>query len=454
MLFLLLRFKISPPFEAQRMFKKKWLRINLISACLFGIFLIVFSLVREPRMNRKIPFFEANIHELKPLRPLSNHLDRKEIVFGASVSKTGKYTAEGARVIEGYELWKTRINTHGGLRVGAKAYPVKILYYNDESIEETVRKNITTLIEKDRVDFLLGPFSSELTLAAIEVAEKYGIIMVETCGASETVFANNPRCTFATLTSASWYLKDFFELASQIYPAPKTFALLAMDKNFTKSVAKGARIWAGKYGLSEVYYGIAEKDTENFIPYLEEIREKKPDIIVFSGHYKNSLNFTSQLASMRELFPKAVVMTLGPTQRDYVKEMGQKAEFKIGISQWSSRSGHIGPVFGSSRQYEDLFVSQYGYRPTYQNAQASAGCVIYQLAIEKCQSLEAEQILENIRNLDTEIFYGKIKFDSRGFNIGHKMVVIQIQNGEQKLIWPPESAETDLIFPIPRDSGK
>ncbi len=436
------------------MLKNRWLLLGLVVVGLIGVTLIVVSLFREAGVKRKPDITQLTSSRSKPLRPLPKWPERKEIVFGASISKTGEYATEGQRVIEGYELWKDHINRRGGLRVGDRSYPVRMILYDDASKKETVNENIVRLIEKERVDFLLGPYSSGLTLAASEVAETYGVIMVETCGASEAIFAGHPRCTFAALTSASWFLKDFFDMVSQKSPRPKTYAVLAMNKLFTKSVVKGARIWAGNHGLREVYYGVAEEGTENFITYLEEMRALAPDIIVFAGHYRNSLNFTSQLVSMHELSPHAVVMTLGPTQSDYVKKLGKKAEYMTGISQWSSKSGYTGPVFGSSEKYRKLFESRYGHAPTYQNAQASAGCVIYQLAIEKCPSLDAEQTLQGIRDLDTEIFYGKIKFDSRGLNVGHLMAVIQIQNGQQRLVWPLESAESGFIYPIPRGERK
>ncbi len=94
------------------------------------------------------------------------------------------------------------------------------------------------------------------------------------------------------------------------------------------------------------------------------------------------------------------------------------------------------------------FKRKYGQLPTYQDAQSSATGVIYQLSLEKCASLNAKEVLKNIKALNVVTFYGKIKYDSRGMNIGHKMALVQIQQGEMKTIWPPEAAESALMFPL------
>ncbi|MEA3360563.1 MAG: amino acid ABC transporter substrate-binding protein, partial [Thermodesulfobacteriota bacterium] len=394
-----------------------------------GIVMILLAVFHNPGKNGKVSYTAAQKEAVEPVSPLPEKPDRSEILFGCSIGKSGRYISEGQRVIEGYDLWVEKVNNEGGLKVGDKQYPVQIIYYDDEGNGDKTRENIVRLINEDKVDFLLGPYSSCLTLAASEIAEQYGKILVETCGASEVIFSKNTRSTFGILTSASWYTRGFFMMMSQKTSENLTYAVLAFtskDKLFPKSVAKGARIWGGKVGFKEIYYKVIDTKSDNWIIFLEELREKSPDIVFFTGHYQDAVLLVELLHKTPDYHPKAVVMTLGPTQKDFVKDLGQKAEYMIGVSQWSSKAGYKGPFFGSSQEYAKIFEKTYGDHPTYQNAQATAGCLIYQLAIEKCNTLDAQLVLENIRSLDVELFYGKIRFDKRGLSIGHPMVVVQI----------------------------
>ncbi|MDM8544718.1 amino acid ABC transporter substrate-binding protein [Desulfococcaceae bacterium HSG9] len=304
---------------------------------------------------------------------------------------------------------------------------------------------------KDKVDFILGPFTSGFNLAASLITEKYGKIMIESGGASDSIFTRDQHLTFATQTSASWWFKDFFDMISQVKPAPETYALITPDKLFTRSVAKGVQIWAATKNIQEVYYQVVDKETDNFIPYLLEMAPKKPDIIILTSHYQDAVDFSIQLSKVKELRPQAVVMTIGPSEINYVNDVGEGAEGMIGVTQWVANSSFKGPVFGTPQDYVREFKRKYGQLPTYQDAQSSATGVIYQLSLEKCGSLNAKDVLKNIKSLNVVTFYGKIKYDSRGMNIGHKMALVQIQQGEMKTVWPPEAAESALTFPLHSD---
>ncbi len=421
--------------------------VVLVIAVVIGVSLIMLSLLHNPAVQNDPSSAAKHISRL-PVNSLPERQARKTIFFGASISKSGRYKTEGQRVIDGYEFWKEWVNNHGGIKVARKSYMVDILYYDDKSRKENVGENIRKLIEKDRVDFLLGPFSSALTLEASKVSEKFGRIMVEPCGAAETIFTRNPRATFGVMTSASWYLKGFVEMISQKKPLPATYAVLTPDKLFPRSVAKGARIWFSQKKIREVYFEKTPVGTVNFTKYLEEMAALSPGIIVLAGHYRDAVNFTGQMANTKGLTPKAVVMTLGPTQRDYVKELGRAAEGMTGITQWVANSSFYCPVFGDTGRYVAEFEKRYGYKPTYQNAQSSAAGVVYQLALEKSRYLDANIVLQNIRSLDQEIFYGRIKFDFRGLDTGHRMSIVQIQDGRSVTVWPAEAAQADYRYPL------
>lgn len=382
------------------------------------------------------------------LSPLPNTPNKKTINFGVSISETGRFSVEGKNVVQGYNLWQEHINKTGGIKIGTKSYRINIKYYNDNSNVETVKKNINRLIKKDKVDFILGPFTSGFNLAASQITEKHGMIMIESGGASDSIFTRGHQFAFATQTSASWWFKDFFDLISQLKPAPRTYALITPDKLFTRSVAKGVQIWAATKKIQEVYYQIIDRETDNFIPFLLEMVSKKPDIIILTSHYQDAVSFSRQLSTVKELKPQAVVMTIGPSETNYIQDVGDASEGMIGITQWVPKSSFKGPVFGTPRDYVKKFMGKYGQMPSHQNATSSAGGIIYQLALEKCTTLNAKELIKNIRNLDVETFYGRIKYNSRGMNIGHKMALVQIQQGKMKTIWPPEAAESTINFPL------
>jgi len=329
---------------------------------IFALFLIGLSIFLNPQKQSVVHVENNSSRKIAVLQKIP---DRSEIVFGCSISKTGRFIVEGENVIQGYDFWKEHANKNGGIKIGNKAYKVRIKYYDDKSQIEILKKNIIKLIVEDKVDFILGPFTSGFNLAASIITEKYGKIMIESGGASDSIFTRNQNFTFATQTSASWWFKDFFDMVSQLTRPPKTYALLTPDKLFTRSVAKGVQIWAASKNIKEVYFEIVAKETNNFLPYLLEMVKKQPDIVILTSHYQDAVVFSTQLANVKELHPKAVVMTIGPSEIDFIKDVGKDAEGLIGVTQWVAENNYTGRIFGTPRYYVQEFTKKYGEAPTY-----------------------------------------------------------------------------------------
>ncbi len=103
------------------------------------------------------------------------------IKVGVTASLSGEYAAPGGEQLEGIQMWAHDLNARGALL----GRPVEIVYYDDKSDASTSAALYERLISEDKVDLLLGPYSSGLTLAASGVAEKHHFPMVAT-GASST----------------------------------------------------------------------------------------------------------------------------------------------------------------------------------------------------------------------------------------------------------------------------
>jgi len=87
------------------------------------------------------------------------------VVIGISLSlsknKDNDFSSDGQLMKQGYQLWADNVNSNGGLL--GRQVVLKIL--DDNSNPDLTTKNYETLIN-DKVDLLLGPFSSLLTKAA------------------------------------------------------------------------------------------------------------------------------------------------------------------------------------------------------------------------------------------------------------------------------------------------
>jgi len=95
--------------------------------------------------------------------PASAKVEGDEIILGAAISLTGKYSSNGVNAKNGYDIAVKRINEMGGVKVNGKSYKLKVVYYDDESTPARGAQLAERLIQQDGVKYMLGPYSSCLT---------------------------------------------------------------------------------------------------------------------------------------------------------------------------------------------------------------------------------------------------------------------------------------------------
>jgi len=97
--------------------------------------------------------------------------DGKTVIIGFSASKSGKLKTEGGRQINGLNLWMEQVNAAGGVKL-ADGTQVKFAFkdYDDESNKDRVQELYTRLINNDKADFLISPYSSGLADASAGMA--------------------------------------------------------------------------------------------------------------------------------------------------------------------------------------------------------------------------------------------------------------------------------------------
>ena len=372
----------------------------------------------------------------------------KTIKIGAAVSETGRYAEEGDHTRQGYRLWEDWVNNeYGGVKVGDESYKVQLVMYDDGSDPDTTAELVEQLIDEDEVDFLLGPYSSTLTQWAIEVADARGMILVEGNGASETLFRQSYQNLFAVMTPAGSYTQSALRALGEM--GAKSVVIVHADDLFPASVAEGAERWAGEYGLEVLRVESYPRDVADVTDILSELKELDPDVFVGGGYFDDALLFV-RTAKELDFNPKAMVLTVGPTDPDLMEELGEDAHYLIGPTQWEASMSYQGDYFGSASDYAERYAAKWGGPPAYQSASATAAALALQLAIEAAGSLDADAVRAALRTLDAATFYGRISFDPTGKNAAKPMGAIQIQNGDIRVVAPANAAVAELLYPAPR----
>ena len=376
----------------------------------------------------------------------------EEIVLGAAVSQTGNYAREGKFYVDAYQITIDAINRAGGVKVGGKAYKLALKLYDDQSDPNLSVRLYTRLVTSDRVNFLLGPYSSGITIPASAVAEKNEIPMVQGGGASGKIFDRGYKYIFGTLPKAEFYLQAAVEVAGKLNPPVKTAALLYSNEAFDRSVGEGTRQWLKEAKIEKVYDEEYQPATQDFTSILAVIKSKNPDLILMAGHEQGCLNFIRQ-AQAADVNPKMWVFTVGPPTADFRKTLGKAAEHVYGITPWLEEMEIGGEIFRSAGEFGKQFHERFGYEADYHVASGAADVLIYKFAIEKANSLDPKKVRDAIASLDVETMYGRVKFEPTG-QIAMGQVLIQVQDGKVVPIYVGGKFVAKPVYPMPKWSQR
>ena len=379
-------------------------------------------------------------------------LGADEIVLGSAISQTGKYAREGKFYVDAYTLTVDAVNKAGGVKVGGKAYKLALKLYDDQSDPNLSVRLFTRLVTSDKVNFLLGPYSSGITIPASAVSEKYEVPMVQGGGASGKIFDRGYKYIFGTLPKAEFYFQAAIEAAAKFTPRVQTAALLYSNEAFDRSVADGARQWLKEQKIDKVYDEEYQPSTQDFTSVLAVLKSKSPDLVLVAGHEENALNFIRQ-AQAADMAPKMMVFTVGPPTADFRKTLGKAAEYVFGITPWLPDMDVGGEIFKSARDFSKQFQERFGYEADYHVASGAADVLVYKAAIEKAQSLEAKKVRDALAGVDVETLYGRVKFEPTG-QIAMGQVLVQIQEGKVVPVYAFGKMLAKPAYPAPKWSTR
>jgi len=380
------------------------------------------------------------------------------IILGAAVSLTGKYSTNGKHTQNGYNLAVKRINQMGGVKVGGKSYKFNIIYYDDESNSGRAAQLAERLIKQDGVKFMLGPYSSGLTKAMAPVTEKYGVPMVEANGASRSLFTKGYKYLFAVLAPANLYLDVAIRTAVELNGGKGVKIAMAFEQDaFSQDVRLGIVDAAEETGSKIIIDDKLPKELNDMAATLAKVKATKPDVLVVSGHTKGALTAIRQITEMQVDVPMLAMTHCDAAKLS--KQHGKNAQYALCASQWHKTLTYKDKWFKDGMTYDADFNKMFGYAPPYQAAESSAALLVFKDAFERANSFDQKKVRDALAATDMQTFYGNIKFAPGGQNVSKPMVLFQVicdSSGkcENKVVAPLKWASAKLIHPVPKWSER
>ena len=299
--------------------------------------------------------------------------------------------------------------------MGCSAAQVELKITDDASNQDTVVSDYTRLITQDKVDLLLGTFSSLLNFPASAVAEKNGMLFVEPAGGAPDMFTRGFKYLIYAQPALAPTRPMSSSTGSRACPEaerPKTAAYPIAGRSVRPpgdrehaEAARGARHQDGL--LQGLPGGHGEPADRGLGDRRQEARSRRAQGAVFEDG-------VSLVRALRQVgfSPKALFQTSAPSNADqYSKGIGEaNTEGVFYTVSWNEKAAT--PL---NKEFVAAYAKKYDNEvPAEDAADAFAAAQILQKAVEEVGKIDQEALAEWLHANEVETILGPLTWDERG----------------------------------------
>ncbi|SDH04222.1 amino acid ABC transporter substrate-binding protein [Nonomuraea jiangxiensis] len=363
----------------------------------------------------------------------------RPIVIGVSLPLTGDFAQPGSEAKRGYEIWRDMVNAKGGV-LGRQ---VELKIVDDASSQDTVVADYTKLITQDKVDLLLGTFSSLLNYPASAVAEKNRMVFVEPAGGAPDMFTRSFTYLFFAQPATAPRQADVFVNWIKSLPAderPTTAAYPSQDDPFAHPVIKSMQEQLEALGVETVYSELYPADTTNFQSVASTLASKKPDLVAQGAVFEDGVGLVRSLKQLG-FSPKMLFQTSAPSNSSqYSDGVGvANTEGVFYTVSWNEKA--TTPL---NAEFVAAYRKAYGAAPAEDAADAFAAAQVLQAAVEAVGAIDQDKLRDWLHANTVRTLLGPLSWAANGEPKG-SFLLAQWQSGQVEVVGPPELATTKTV---------
>jgi len=360
---------------------------------------------------------------------------QQPVTVGAVLPLSGNLSDLAAELRKALLLWQEEVNEAGGL-LGRR---VELRLLDDQS-EASATGRLYEQLVREKADLLIGPLGSAASMGAAAVAERSRRVLVNTTGTSRLAQRAGYRYTFQIPAPLASYASGAFDLARGL--GIKRIVLLARDDPTSREIATRARDEALKQGFAPGEVEIYAPDNDDFAAQARRAKAADAEAWIAFGLPQDAAEMVKSFRKLR--FAPRLFVAQGAAQPDFVKRVGQDAEYAIGILPYDRRT-----AVPANRRFAEAFAKRWSAEPTEVAAEGYAAGKVLEEAVRRAGSLEPEKLREALAALELETPLGRYKVDRDGAQLGVQPLLTQIQRGRRVVVWPEALAAAKPVLPYP-----
>jgi len=217
-------------------------------------------------------------------------LGEEPIKIGLNDPLTGTYALLGRNEQIGCELAITEINAKGGI-LGRQ---VQLLPEDSTSADTgTAVQKAHKLIDRDKVNFLLGNVNSAMALATGEVSNQAGVLHIVTGGHTDAV--TGADCHWNVFRVCNTTRMETNAVSKTLFTQyGKKWYFLTPDYAFGHTLQRGFEASLKQFGGTEAGASLTPLGTTDFSSYLIKAQAANPEVIIFLQAGQDAVNALKQ----------------------------------------------------------------------------------------------------------------------------------------------------------------
>ena len=358
------------------------------------------------------------------------------IRIGTTQSLTGEFQEFGTNQLRGLQMWAADVNSRGELL----GRPVEIVHYDDGSDPARSAELYRKLIEQDRVDLLLGPYSSSITLAASEVAEKHDFPMLTLGASADQIWARGYQNIVGLDVPAQRYMDVALQAAAN--QGARTVALVYEENPFTLEVVPSVLSKAQELGL-QVVLQTPTRSAADIPDQVKRLAAANADVIMSLHYLEEGVELVRAL-KQAQVKPDMLVFGVAASLAEFAQQLPGDTEGVTGVTQWLR-----GVRLPGAQDFAYRYRKMYGYNPGAYDVLGYSGGQVMEAAVRLAGTTDHAAVREQLRTMTFSSLLGIYQVDADGRQVGKENYLLQWQGKDRRLVKPDKLAESKLIYPMP-----
>lgn len=326
------------------------------------------------------------------------------IKIGVLGPLSGPFASGGKSMQQSLEVAVEEINASGGI-LGKS---VELAHGDTQGKGDVTRSEALRLIEKEKVQALIGAYLSEETNEAVEVAAEKKMVLVVPVSATNEITARvaGDYNKYKYVFRVSYNINQWAELMGSFIKKQefRNYAFAGVNIRWNHELAEALKDYLAGAGIMPVYEEYYSSKEPALDPMLTAIKEKKPQLVVVGDPGQGSIGFVKKARDFALPAPLfSVGGALGDARVAGTFPLGPPLYFQAAA--WNNTE--------SGKKYFEKFSSRFGYQPVgYSDTMPYDALVVLAQAVNKAGSIDAEQLVKALETGGFKGNCGVYNFDS------------------------------------------